>query len=135
MGGATCTLGGVAFNALAGATAGRYCLECFPENFEYVKRRFHAPGVTGNFIVRGGRNGGRIVARVRYIGAFANVGANYIADKNAWNNTAVTVIDQWGGTYLTCNLSHGRPASRPMSMGRGGGLCVMDAEFIFNYDG
>lgn len=135
MGGSTCNLGGVAFTALNSKNAGRYCLECYAEDFSYAKRRFHPPGVTGNFMVRGGRNGGKIVARVRYVDTYANVVANYNSDKNAWNNTAITVTDEAGAQYLLCNLEHGRRLGRPQSMGRGGGICCMDAEFVFMYDG
>src|SRR5689334_12710063 len=126
MAGVTCTIGGVNFLALR-STANRYCLSCRLENLKADKQRFHPPGVNGNFIVRGGRNGGELVAKLRYVNTLAAALAAYNSDINAWYNTAVTILDEAGATYNTCNLTHMSRSSDPRSMGRGGGLVFFDA--------
>lgn len=134
MGGVTCTIGGTTFAALA-STTGRKCLECYPEDLTAAMYRFHAPGVTGNFIVRDARNGGKIYAKVRYIGTLAGALGNYNTDMLAWYNTAVTIVDENGTTWNSCNLLHMSRLSKPRSMGRNNGLVCFDAQAIFNIDG
>ena len=135
--GASCTIGGVSFGQLAGATNGRYCLECYAHSLEYSLRRFHPPAVAGNFIVRGNRNGGTITANLRYINTYSSILSNYNSDRAAWENTAVTIVDEAGATYLNCNLIPGsmHRVHRPRAIGRTVGQCVMDIEAQWHYDG
>lgn len=134
MGGVTCTIGGVNFVALASG-ANRYCISCCVEDIKSVKQRFHPPGVTGNFIVRGGRNGGLLVCHLRYINTLGAATTAYNSDHLAWYNTAVTILDEAGATYNTCNLAHMTRENKPQSMGRGNGNVKFDALAVFDWDG
>ena len=130
----THTIGGVSFGALSSA-AGRKSLGCFPEALEYDVKRFHAPGTAGNFIVRGDRMGGKIVAGLRYVDSLANVQSNYQSDRSGWENTALAIVDSTGTTFARCNLDNGgmKITRKPTSIGRGG-LVFMDAVATFTVD-
>ena len=124
----THTIGGVAFNAL-GPTEARVSLGCFPSHPEYMLTVYHPPGATGNIVCWGGAKGGTITHKARYLGALADVMANYKADLAAWSGQSVTIVDSAGTTFERCILN---PDSATMSAPRGmGAKCIMDATATF----
>jgi hypothetical protein len=73
-------------------------------NGTFQRQRFHLPGVNGNFIIRGGRVGQRIVAAFRYVDTLANVLSAAETDRAAWEDAAVTITDDKSTAYTLCNL-------------------------------
>ena len=134
MAGLTHTIGGVAFSAL-NSSAGRKSLGCFPQAMNYSIFRFHSPGTSGNYVVRGGRNGGTLAAQLRYVDTLANVHAAFQADRTAWEDVALTIVDSTSTTFTRCSLdNHSMKITRkPLALGRGG-LVFMDAAATFTVD-
>ena len=133
--GVTCTIGGVSFLALSSADA-RYCLFCHAESEGYEIKRFKPFGVAGNYLSRGGFNGTTIRARLRYVGTVSGIQANYLSDKRAWANTAVTIVDEGGASYTRCQLERGglRIVTPPIATGRTATKAFMDVEGVFLSD-
>lgn len=67
-------------------------------------KRFHVPGVDGNYVIRGGLAGGNIMCAMRYIGVKATALANYRTDREFFAAGSNTIIDDEGRTYSLCNL-------------------------------
>ncbi|MFQ5409534.1 MAG: hypothetical protein ACE5FI_14080 [Anaerolineales bacterium] len=130
----TFTVGSSTFSALD-TTNGRKALAILVDAADLDLKRFHVPGVDGNFVVRGGIKGRRILARVRYIGS--NVGAAlalYVADRTSWEATSVSITDDGGTSYTTCNVASMRVTSPPRPTGRASGQAYLDVEAIFTVD-
>ena len=130
------TIGGVSFAAL-GTTAGRKAMAFLPGNPSYDISRFHVKGSNGNFIIRGGKDGGRIYCRGRYIGLLDTAMGLYFSDVEAWANAAISVVGH-GKTYASCNLDKdgAKISKEPVAMGRGTvGQVYFDADFTFTHDG
>ena len=107
----------------------------------YDLKRFHVPYTNGNIVQRHGRTGQRIVAVVRYIGSTSyyftgvvNARQYFKADKDALTNVAVTITDDSGQTYDTCNLVEFAPTSEIKATGRENGQVWFDARAIFTRD-
>ena len=135
MSGLTCTIGGVSFGAL-NTNAGRKCLRCYVHAMEYDTKRFHAPGTAGNFLVRGNRKGGKLVAALCYIDSLSSVHNAYQSDRGAWENTAIAITDSTGTVFTRCNLDNGGMSivKMPYSIGRGSNLVRMDVIASFSID-
>lgn len=134
MAGSTCTIGGVAFLALA-STAGRYCLECKVSAPMIARLRYHPQGVDGQYIITGGRiSGGPIVTLLRYIGTMINANNAFIDDAAAWYAIEITIKDESNNDHTRCNLDFMTRTTKPMAMGRGGGLVFFDAAAQFSVD-
>ena len=135
MSGLTCTLGGVSFGAL-NTSPGRKCIRCYVQALEYDTKRFHVPGTTGNFIVRGSRMGGKILAELAYIDVLGSVHSAFQSDRAAWENTAISITDSTGAVFTRCNLDNGglRLIRMPYSLGRGSGWVRMDAAASYTVD-
>ena len=127
------TLGGQTFGAL-GSTAGRFALAIDVDSPQQDIKRIHVPGTDGNYILRGGRAGVCVTARLRYVGSLANVYTNFAADKAAWANTAVTVTAP-GHTLSRCQLEPGSMKIIKEPAAKGDGTNVfMDCEAVFVSD-
>lgn len=127
-------IGGVTFGALTN-TPGRYSLGCLPCSDEYELLRFHPAATDGNYVIRNGRVSAGIVARMKYIGASATILAQFQADVDAWQNTAVQITDSAGTTHANCNL---KPKSMRVTDGPHGiggtSTAYFDAECEFTMD-
>ena len=102
--GLTFTIGGVAIaeNSIANP---RVAIHIQSEVPVYDISRYHIAGTDGNLISRNGRTGQRMVARIMYIGTVAVARGNFKTDKDAWANTAVTIVDDSGVSYTGMNLT------------------------------
>lgn len=127
------TIGAQAFGALAQATARCALWEKIGAP-HYQVFRFHPPGTNGNYIVRGGRDGMKLHFRVRYHGTYSAIHTAYQADREAWANDGITVVDGNGQTWLECNLLSMEPAGPVKSTGRGAGNGYMDVDVVFTWD-
>jgi len=99
------TLGSQSFGAPSSSGTARQLLGEKVNGAVYDKRRFHVPGVDGNYIVRCGRKSQLLVYRLRYFGSVANV-ADYMAtDYNKWATESITIEDSGGNSHNGCNLT------------------------------
>jgi len=128
----TFTILGQTFNALGNGT-GRFALAIDPDSPTQDIRRFHVPGGDGNYIVREGRAGVPVTARMRYVDSLANVYSAFAADKAAWANTSGE-ISGGGSTLLRCSLVPGSMKIIRESQAKGDGNVFMDAEARFISD-
>ena len=131
------TIGGTTFAALTAPTsANRYALACEPESGQFETIRYHPKGVTGNYLVRCGEAGRRIVCKLRYLDTVANVESNFKSDFQAWENAAVSIAYS-GVTYQRCTLEPGgmKKIRNPVATGRGSSYVFMDAQATFICDG
>lgn len=124
---------GTPFEALDG-TAGRKALACRVDAAHYRLRRFHAPGVDGNFIIRQGRDGSTIMCRMRYNGTEDAAKTLFETDRQAWRNAAVSIIDDIGTDYASCNLINMTIIRDPRGRSNGP-LQFFDAIALFTWDG
>lgn len=131
--GATFSIGGVSFAAM-GTTDGRKALFCQIGARTYQLIRFHVPGPNGNLIVRGGATGRSIQCKMRYIGTYPGIWSTVKSDQEAWENTAVTIVDEAGASYTNCNLMSMSPVQSARSMGRGDGKGFVDVIATFTQD-
>ena len=131
MAGLTHTLGGTAYTALNGSAAGKYSLGCYPADNEYDMKPFHPPGVNGNYILWAGRKGGKIVAKMRYIGAAATILADWTSNKAGWEGQSITIVDSGGASITLCTLEPGSAKITAGPKGCGGGRAFMDCEATF----
>jgi len=131
--GLTFSIGGVSFNALSSGT-GRFALAIDVDSPQQQINRFHVPGGDGNYIVRGGREGVKVTARMRYVGTLATTYSNFASDKAAWANTAVQIVSP-EGTLTRCSLEPGsmRIIREPAPKGDGSNA-YMDVEAAFVSD-
>lgn len=125
----TFSIGGVSFSAMS-SSDGRKAVACNVGNGEYRLIRFHGAGWTGNFVIRDGRTGGTIMCLLRYIGNA--VESDYSSDRTAWENTAVTIVDEAGNSFENCNLLHMARSDRPK--GIPGDRAFLDAVAVFTRD-
>jgi len=133
----TFSIGGVSFSATS-TSDGRKALEISVDSRAYELKRFHPPGTSGNIIIRPqGPNGGKIRCLMRYIGTVSSADALFVSDKAAWENSAVTIVDDAGQSYTTCNLDPGsmRRVTPPRATGAGSGKVFFEAEAVFTRDG
>jgi len=130
----TFSIGSVSFLAIDGAAAGRYALALRVDAEVDDNRRFHVPGVNGNYIIRAGRVNQKVMASVRYQGPKTSVYDHMKADGDAWAVTAVTVTDPDGNAYTGCNLESFSRSSDPRGTGRTAGHMFFDAIAIFKRD-
>ncbi|MCX7935134.1 MAG: hypothetical protein N3A66_07745 [Planctomycetota bacterium] len=128
----TFSIGDVDFEALSRANS-RCALYLRVDGAEYQRIRFHVPGVDGNYVIRGGRTGQRIVAVMRYIGTLNTVLSNMASDRAAWENTAVMIVDSNGDYYTNCNLVSLSRISDPKAIDASGNVMV-DVQAIFTRD-
>ena len=128
------TIGGVSY-ATHSIASGRKALDIAVSAPNYDVRRFHPPGVDGNLIIRMGRTGQKITATVRYIGdSLSAARALYRSDREAFANTAVTIVDDEGQTITNCNMMTCERASPPKATGRAVGQTFFDATMVFTRD-
>jgi hypothetical protein len=129
----TFSIGGVPITALA-HSAGRKAMACRVGAPHYILLRYHPMGGNGNFLIRGGRDGMPIHAVIRYIGTSGALAESlFAADKTAWSNVAVTIIDENGDTWTNCNLASAERLRDPKGIGGAGDY--YDALFLFTWDG
>lgn len=129
------TLGSQTFAAL-GQAANRYALAIFIDSAVYDNIRIHVKGADGNFMIRGGKSGGKIRAFVRYTAAGEeSAESQFEADCAAFANAAIQIV-RGGNTLPRCNLDPGggRKLKAPKPMGDSTGNAFLDAEFNFTQD-
>lgn len=102
-------------------------------------RRYHVPGVDGQYLVRLGEVGRTITMRVRYMGVTKDASeANYNQDLGKLSLAAYTIATM-GQTYEGCNLTSSRrsavirPTGIPVSA-ESPNTVFFDAEFVFTKD-
>lgn len=104
----------------------------------HVQNRFHPFGTIGNYLVRGGRDGMPLTACVKYVGPLAGNAADpnvmYRADCSTWSNTAVSITDEAGQMYTSCNLMGAERITNISPIGRGNNMCCFDVIFTFTWD-
>lgn len=130
----TCTINGTVFGALTSAS-GRKCIECKPLYPKYEVKRFKVPGVNGRYKIREGANGGVLVASLRYIDQLTTAHSNFVADRAAWNNQSITVIDQTGVSWTRCELEHMEIVKNSRGILGSPPRAFFDAIAIFQWDG
>ena len=131
----TFTIGGVAFSGLDDSTL-RQAISIKQDSRNFTIRRFHPPGTSGNIIIRDrGPSGGNIEVSMRYVGTPSQTETAFDADKAAWRNTAVTIIDDNGESLPTCNLMPGMMRRTTDPKGIGDGKVFFDASATFMNDG
>ena len=97
------SIAGTSYDALA-RTIGRKALFIrVAAPIENIKR-FHVPGVDGNYVVRGGQAGGNIMCAMRYINVKATALLDYRTDRELFAGQSNTIVDDEGRTYSSCNL-------------------------------
>jgi hypothetical protein len=132
--GMTFSIGGTAF-ATHSESNGRKALGISVNAAGYDVKRFHPPGTDGNLIIRNGRVGQSIVCAARYIGAsIAAARSLYTTDKTAFENTAVSIIDDANVTHTNCNMTSGPESSPPKATGRTAGQVYFDVIWTFTRD-
>jgi hypothetical protein len=100
------------------------------------QKRFHSPGVDGQFLIRGKAVGRSINIIVRYMGAdMATAEGYYQSDCTSFATTQVQIICM-GQTYSGCNLL---PESmhrngRVRATGRTAGQVYFDVQMSFTQD-
>lgn len=114
---------------------GRYALDINVGSRDYDIKRYHVPGVDGNYVVRCGAKGGIITASVRYVGIIGAVLGYYTTDLAAIANKACTIVDDAGNSYTRCELvpNGANRTSKPKATGRSS-LVYFDAQFTFMRD-
>lgn len=130
----TFTANGVVFLPLS-TVAGRHALDPFVWSPTQSIKRFHCPGVDGNFTVIGGSSGGTINCRARYIGTEAGVYGGYETDVNGMIGGSFMVVSPGGTMYTRCKYVSSSITYGPRTMGNGTGDCFMDVTFAFQSDG
>jgi hypothetical protein len=119
------------FKALSRSNA-RNALSIRVNKGDFVRQRFHVPGVNGNIIVRGGRTGQRIICRMRYIDTLANVLTAVETDRLAWEDTAVTIQDDKSTSYTLCNMEAFERVNDPVAIQ--GAKVMLDMQATFTRD-
>lgn len=121
------------------ATPGRKFLDIGIGELEQNDKRFHVPGVDGNYIIRGGRSGGLIECDFMYIGDLVPASINNLmtmfdADITAYSNRPLQV-----DIYTNCNLLSFRKVDRIKPLGvteivSGYPLCFLMVKAVFQRD-
>ena len=133
--GVSFTIGGTVY-ADNSISNGRKALDISIQSAGYDIKRFHVPHTDGNLIIRNGRVGQSITCAVRYIGAdLATAKGYHKTDREAFENTAVTIVDDAGDSYTLCNLTSFSITSPPIATGRTNGQVFFDAVATFTRDG
>jgi hypothetical protein len=128
------TGGALTFGAI-GHTNSRQALDFDPGAPLQDQKRFHAPGVAGQFLIRGAQVGRNVSVVVRYwADDVAGVEALYQADADKFASEQVTIACA-GQTYHGLNLdpSSMRRAMRIRPTGRGT-ACICDVAMVFTQD-
>lgn len=114
--------------------AGRYALDFDPGGAVHDIKRFHVPGVAGNYIVRCNRTGRTLTLRARYQDSTeANVANMIEADGLAFAAAAYSIA--WHGeTFNGCNLVSMRSLGPMRGTSRSTGSCFQDMELTFTQD-
>jgi len=131
--GMTFSIGGVAY-ADNGPADGKHAMGISVGSPGQDIKRFHAPGTDGNLVIRGGRVGQSIVCIIRYIGTVAGSRALYRADKDAFANTAVTIIDDESYSHTNCNLLDMKESGPMQATGLTNGQVSFDVVASFTRD-
>jgi hypothetical protein len=124
------SIGGVSFSSLSRSQA--RCAVDWDVNEVYDKKKFHACGTDGNFVVRCGRIGGTVTVTVRYTGAMSTNFTNMNSDRDAWKNTAVQAVGPAGETFLRCDYQTSKIVKPMQGLATGGGF--MDVQYVFTLD-
>lgn len=103
------------------------------------QKRFHSPGVAGQWLVRGAAIGRRISVRMRYMGSTAATAEGYYQSDVASFVTQQVTLACYSISYVGCNLipESVRRASPIRPTGRDGSTgtqCYFDVEMIFTQD-
>jgi len=112
----------------------RVALDINSEAPVYDNKRFHVPNVDGNFIIRNGRTGQKIIAIVRYQGTLAQVRQYFKADRDAFATASVTIVDDSNESYTYCNLVSAKQLSIVKATGRVSGQVFLDVSYVFTRD-
>lgn len=129
----TFTIGGTSFGQ-CDASNGRKARFIAVSSARYAQQREHVPATDGNLVIRGGRVGGTIVAQMRYVGSLASVLGLMKTDREAWDNTAVTIVDDAGTSFANCNLIADGFQVISAAVGISATSVFMDAQAMFTRD-
>jgi len=129
----TFTIGGQAYAALDSAV-GRKAFLIRVSAPVYDIKRFHVPGIDGNYIVRGGISGGNILCIVRYVDALATALANLRTDRELFASQSNTIIDDEGRAHTLCNLTGMTRETEPEPIDATANIWF-DATAVFTIDG
>lgn len=100
------------------------------------QKRFHAPGVAGQFLIRGASTARRIIVAVRYWATTIDaVETLYQADMATMATKSVQFVCM-GQTYKGCNLlpDSARRSMRMRPTGRSPAAFVCDVSMVFTQD-
>jgi len=100
-------------------------------------RRFHPPGVDGQYVVRLGQTSRKITLRVRYLAITkAALEALYEGDVASYAIKAYNILVN-GQTYTNCNILDARATAplRPIGRPDATNTVFRDYEFTFTQDG
>jgi hypothetical protein len=131
--GISMTIGTVGYSPLFNAD-GKYLMSCNTSNGRYLLQRFHPPGTDGNCVGRLGRVGGTITVRLRYIGDLSTILSDIKSDREAFENTAVEIVDINGDTFEYCNLIEWNVIDPKGTANNTGGKAYMDVDAAFARD-
>jgi len=133
----TCTVtpsaGGAAtsFLALGSAATGRFLLDFEPGHPEQDKKRFRVPGMSGHYIVKGGKIGRRVRMVVQYVGADQATVVGYEDDDaEAWAAAPQDIVCD-GETYSGCHLEDTKRISK---MRGDGSSAILRTEYLWQED-
>ena len=100
-------------------------------------RRFHPPGVDGQYVIRLGQTSRKITLRVRYMAVDkASLETLYEGDVASYAVRAYDILVN-GQTYSTCNMLDARAIAQLRPIGRPDltNTVFRDYEFTFTQDG
>lgn len=131
--GVSFSIGGVSFDPMSTGN-GRKAIDMDVMEI-YSKKKWHSEGTDGEFVVRGGRIGGTITAEMKYIGSATECYSMYNADRNAWKNTAVEIVDIAGAAYERCDYVSNKIKERAKGFSYNSeAKAYMVVEFTFTID-
>lgn len=128
------SIGETTFGALDSAN-GKYCMDYSQTPPSRTLRRFHVPGVAGNYIVRDVQSGGKITVRVRYVySTISDLISEYNTDRDIFLASEMVITDPSSATFDRCNLDadNSGPASEIRPTGSG---VFFDVNYQFTVDG
>lgn len=132
--GLTVSVGTVNFASLTSST-GQYCMDYNQSPINRELKRFHVPGVLGNYIVRDTQSGGKINIRVRYVNTtVANILGAYKSNRDYFLAYELSITDPAGTSITRCNLdpNNSGPSSEIRPTGSG---VFFDVTYQFMVDG
>lgn len=125
----------ITFGAAVSSSAGRQALDFDPGCDVHDVKRFHVPGVTGNYIVRCAKQGRTLILRARYMDTSENNVANLMESDGTAFAAAAYNIAWHGETFNGCNLISMRAIGPMRGTSRGSSPTVFqDAELTFTQD-